>query len=92
MIYILIKYDPLSFCIFKKISAMKYPIFYVLICLYFNVLYGQCEDFENPCVIDFNNGEFVYNPDLETGQSSLQAYLNNYYHCHHKDEDYYPIH
>ena len=79
MVYILIKYNPLSFCIFKKISAMQYPIFYVLICLYFNVLYGQCEDFENPCVIDFNNGEFVYNPDLETGQSSLQAYLNNYY-------------
>ena len=53
------------------------PIFFFLISS--NLLYGQCEDINEPCTVNSNNMEIVYNDDLETGQSSLTAYVDNYY-------------
>ena len=41
--------------------------------------FGQCSDLDDPCTINDENIDFLYNPDLETGNSSLIGYINNYY-------------
>ena len=58
---------------------MKYLIPTFICLLYSNLLLGQCADQNTPCAINSNNAEIVYNDDLETGQSSLTAYIDNYY-------------
>ena len=58
---------------------MKYLIPILFCLLYSNLLYGQCADLNEPCSINSDNPEIVYNDDLETGQSSLIAYVDNYY-------------
>ncbi len=47
--------------------------------IYSNLLKGQCTDIDNPCGVNAENTELVYNSDLETGLSSLTAYVDNYY-------------
>ena len=63
----------------KNKFIMKYLIPILLLLLYSNLLYGQCADLNEPCSINNDNPEIVYNDDLETGQSSLIAYVDNYY-------------
>ena len=58
---------------------MKYLLSSILIFTSFYFAEGQCSDIDAPCSINTANTEFIYNDDLETGESSLVAYVNNYY-------------
>ena len=58
---------------------MKYLIPIIFCLTYSNLLKGQCADVDNPCSVNTENTELVYNSDLETGLSSLTAYVDNYY-------------
>jgi len=58
---------------------MKYLLSTIFFSLSFCLLQAQCQDIDTPCNITTPNNEIVYNDDLETGASSLIAYVNNYY-------------
>ena len=58
---------------------MKYLLPTISFFICFNLMHAQCVDINEPCSVNNENMEIVYNDDLETGQSSLIAYVDNYY-------------